>query len=137
MKGIPKISETEWEVMRVVWDHHPLTAAEVIQRLTEREPSWHPKTVRTLLGRLVHKRALKYEAQGRAYVYEPGVSESECIAAASESFLDRVFGGSLKPMLAHFVERQKLTREDLEELSDLLERGAQKRSKSGRKTWKR
>src|SRR6266581_3207351 len=131
MKAIPKISETEWEVMRVVWDHHPLSAAEVIERLVQSDPSWHPKTVRTLLGRLVRKKALKYEAQGRSYVYEPEVSESECVAAASESFLERVFGGSLKPMLAHFVERQKLTREDLQELSDLLERGMEKPAKRG------
>jgi len=122
--------------MRVIWDHRRLSAAQVTERLMKNDPSWHPKTVRTLLGRLLQKKALKYEAQGRAYLYEPAVSESECVASASESFLDRVFGGSLKPMLAHFVEQQKLTRKDLQELNDLLERGTQKSSKAGRKTWK-
>src|SRR5258708_40236645 len=121
MKAVPRISETEWEIMRVVWEHHPLTAAEVVERLAKRDPSWHPKTARTLLGRLVRKRAVRYEAQGRAYVYEPGMAESDCVAAESESFLERVFGGSLRPMLVHFAERQKLTREDLKELNDLLE----------------
>jgi len=121
MRKIPKISDTEWELMRVIWDRHPITAAEVIQSLSSADSSWHPKTVRTLLTRLVRKGAIHYEPCGRSYVYEPKVLESECVKAASESFVARVFGGSLKPMLAHFVEQQKLTRDDLEELNNLLD----------------
>lgn len=121
MKFVPRISDTEWEIMRVVWAKHPLTANEIIEQLAATDPDWHPKTVRTLLARLARKRALGYQAKGRTYVYSPLVSEPDCVATASESFLDRVFGGSLKPMLAHFVERQKLTREDMQELGKLLD----------------
>ena len=120
MKHIPRISDTEWEVMRVVWTHHPVTAADIIGRLAATDSTWHPKTVRTLLSRLVGKKALDYEPRGRAYVYKPRITEEECIAAASGSFLDRVFGGALRPMLAHFIEQRRLTREDLEELRALL-----------------
>ena len=121
MKTAPRISETEWEVMRVVWDRHPITAAEVIERLVRQDATWHPKTVRTLLARLVKKMALDYEAQGRLYVYEPRVSERDCVAAASDSFLGRVFGGSLKPMLAHFVQHRKLSRKEIGELKRILD----------------
>jgi len=121
MKSVPKISETEWEVMRVVWAGHPVTAAEIISRLTRQDPSWHPKTVRTLLGRLVRKKALAYEPQGRVYVYRPRVTERDSVAAASESFVDRVLGGSLKPMLAHFVQRRRMSRGEIEELKRVLE----------------
>jgi BlaI family penicillinase repressor len=121
MKPSPKISDTEWEIMRVVWSGHPLTAAEIITQLTTSDPSWHPKTARTLLARLVDKGALDYEAQGRAYVYRPRVTEAECIAAASGSFLERVFGGSLKPMLAHFIEQRRLTQQELDELRAMLD----------------
>ncbi len=127
MKGAPKISETEWEIMRVVWARYPVTAADILDELTRKDPSWHPKTARTLLARLAKKGALEYEPLGRVYVYKPKVSERECQASASRSFLDRVFGGSLKPMLAHFAEEKKLTREDLRELSELLERKAGKK----------
>ena len=132
MKAIPNISETEWEIMRVVWERHPVTAHEVIAELTRHDASWHPKTARTLLSRLVRKGALDYESRGRLYVYEPRVSETECVAAASESFLGRVFGGSLKPMLAHFVEQRKLTQQELRELRELLDREAKSKS-TGRK----
>jgi len=130
----PKISDTEWEVMRVVWARHPITAAEVIGHLAASDPSWHPKTVRTLLARLVQKRALDYEALGRSYVYEPLVTERECVAAASESFISRVFGGSLRPLLAHFVERQKLTAKDLEELQKLLEERRREGNREARRS---
>jgi BlaI family penicillinase repressor len=128
MKPAGKISETEWEIMRVIWARNPITASEIIEALSVRDESWHPKTTRTLLARLIKKKALASEPQGRAYVYKPRVTERECIASASESFLDRVFGGSLKPMLAYFAEQKKLTKQDLEELSELLEK------KRGRKS---
>jgi BlaI family penicillinase repressor len=121
MKTVPRISETEWEVMRAVWAGHPATATVIIERLSRADPSWHPKTAKTLLARLVQKKALDYEPQGRSYVYEPLVSERDCVAAASVSFLERVFGGSLKPLLAHFVESHRLTKKDLDELRELLE----------------
>jgi BlaI family penicillinase repressor len=107
--------------MRVIWAQHPITAAEIIPRLAAADPSWHPKTVRTLLARLVAKKALDYYARGRAYVYEPRVTEEESIAAASGSFVERVFGGALKPMLAHFIQHRRLTREELDELRALLD----------------
>jgi len=119
---LPRISETEWEVMRVVWAKHPATAAEIIERLAKTDPSWHPKTAKTLLARLVKKGALEYELRGRAYLYEPLVSEQECVTEASASFLERVFGGALRPMLAHFVEHRKLSPEELRELERLLAR---------------
>ena len=121
MKRIPKISDTEWEIMRIVWAQHPVTAADIIARLTAADSSWHPKTARTLLARLVEKKALDYEERGRVYVYEPRVTEAECVAAASGSFVERVFGGSLKPMLAQFIEQQQLTRAELDELRRLLD----------------
>src|SRR4051812_14825736 len=113
MKSTPRISDTEWEIMRIVWAHHPLTAADIISRLSAADSSWHPKTARTLLARLTEKKALGYEPKGRSYVYTPLVSEAECVAAASGSFVQRVFGGSLKPMLLHFVEQRRISREDL------------------------
>jgi BlaI family penicillinase repressor len=122
MPTIPRISETEWELMRVVWARSPLTAADIIAQLTAADPTWHPKTVRTLLNRLVKKKALGHRPEGRAYVYRPLVTEPDCAGAASDSFLDRVFGGSLRPMLAHFVEHRKLSPTELRELRKLLEK---------------
>ena len=121
MKNVPKISETEWEVMKVLWAEAPLSAEQIIEKLAAQD-DWHPKTAKTLLNRLVKKKALGFEKDGRAYLYHPLVKEAECVKAASDSFLDRVFGGSLTPMLAHFVERKKMSPEQIRELKRLLAR---------------
>jgi len=120
MKTIPRISETEWEVMKVVWAQAPCSAGQIIEVLTGQDPTWHPKTIKAFLNRLVKKNALGFSTEGRAYLYRPLVKEEDCVNAASESFLDRVFGGSLKPMLAHFVGRKRLSEEELRELRRLL-----------------
>lgn len=116
---MPRISETEWEIMKICWSRHPLSAQEIIEALSARD-EWHPKTVKTLLNRLVKKRALGFKKQGRAYLYQPLVAEQDCVAAESESFLDRVFGGSLHPMLAHFVQSKKLSATEIQKLKRLL-----------------
>lgn len=120
MKTPPRITETEWEILRAVWAGHPVTATEIVARLVQADPTWHPKTTRALLNRLVQKGTLKFDRDGRVLRYSPVYTERECIAAASESFLERVFGGSLRPMLAFFVEQSRLSHEDVEELKELL-----------------
>jgi BlaI family penicillinase repressor len=121
MKKIPRISETEWEVMKVVWEKAPCSAGQIIAALHQHDVAWHPKTVKAFLTRLVKKKALGFKLDGRAYLYHPLVRQSECAEAASVSFLERVFGGSFQPMLAHFVARKRLSREEIRELKKLLE----------------
>lgn len=121
MNKTPCISETEWEVMKVCWARSPITAQEIIDTLCAQD-DWHPKTVKTLLNRLIKKRALGFKKEGRAYLYRPLVAEKECVTAESQSFLDRVFGGSLKPMLVHFAESRKLAPDEIAELKRLLKK---------------
>jgi BlaI family penicillinase repressor len=120
MKKTPRISETEWEVMKVVWSQSPCSAGEIIEALKRIDPSWHPRTAKAFINRLVKKKVLGFSKEGRAYMYRPLLRREECVDAASESFLERVFGGSLKPMLAHFVERDKLSPDEIRELRNLL-----------------
>lgn len=124
MSTLPRISETEWELMKIVWARSPLTARQIVGKLIAQDPTWHPKTARTLIDRLVKKQALACRKDGRVCTFRPLVTEKECVAAVSESFLDRVFGGSLQPLLAHFVERDNLTPDEIRELQRLLNRKA-------------
>jgi BlaI family penicillinase repressor len=118
----PRIAEAEWKVMRVLWaDPRPKPAYDVIQELAA-TASWSPKTVKTLLNRLVKKGAVGYRKYKNLYLYYPVVAEADCLAQESESFLERCFGGSLQPMLAHFVEHHGLSRAQIEELKRILDR---------------
>lgn len=119
MKNPPSISDAEWDVMKVIWKHTPCSAQTVIDAL--RGPTgWSDGTIKTLLNRLVKKGALRFEKAGRAYTYFAAATEADCRAAETESFLDRVFDGSLSPLIAHFAKARRLDKRDLEELEALV-----------------
>ena len=119
MKRHPRISPAEWQVMKVIWAGSPVLASEVIARLCAGQ-KWHSKTIRTLLARLVKKRAIGFQKQGRAYLYRPMVKKADCVRAEGQLFLDRIFGGALVPMLAHFLEDREISDSEKRELRLLL-----------------
>jgi BlaI family transcriptional regulator, penicillinase repressor len=119
-KPIPRISEAEWVVMKRLWAASPATANTVVESLAG-ETDWNPKTIRTLLTRLVQKKALGYKKDGREYLYYPLVKEDACVRAESRSFLQRVYGGALKPMLAAFLESENLSADEIAELKRILD----------------
>ena len=121
-----KISAAEWEVMKVIWKQAPCSAQVVIEQLAKAQ-EWEPATIKTLLNRLVTKGALRFEKEGRAYVYFPEATEEDCCASEASSFLDRVFGGALTPFLAHFAKSGKqLSAADLAELEKILKQSRKK-----------
>ena len=124
MKKLPKISESEWLVMRVLWKTSPLTANEIVEKLSGKT-KWKPKTIKTLITRLMNKGAIKFEKEGRLYRYRPAVSKEECVRMERRSFIRRVYGGINRPMLAAFLEEAKLSAEDISELKKILEQKAE------------
>jgi BlaI family penicillinase repressor len=118
MSDVPHISDAEWEVMRVAWRKGALTAQEAVQELEHRQ--WSPRTVKTLLNRLVKKGALSTEERGRAYLYRPSVRQQDCVRRESQSFLERVFAGATAPLLVHFVRSGKLSADEVDELKRIL-----------------
>lgn len=122
---IPRISSAEWEVMNVVWERSPLTAAEVFAGLPA-DHDWKQKTVNTFLARLAEKGALKVTKKDGVNLYAPRVRREECVASESESFLQRVYRGAAGPLLLHFCQQESLSEEEIDELQKLL------RQKKGR-----
>ena len=119
MRSLPKISNSEWHIMRVFWENSPLTANQVIDALSD-ATHWKSRTVKTLINRLVKKGALDYEADGRTYLYSAKVQEEDCVRSESKSFLNRTFAGALMPMLLHFIEDESLSEKDIDELIGVL-----------------
>lgn len=115
------ITEAEWQVMKVLWKNSFCHASEVIEVL-EKTTGWRPTTVKTLLGRLVKKKAVTFRKENNAYIYTPTVSEGECLEAESESFLNRLFDGSCNLMVSRLIDANKLSGEDIKELRTLLDK---------------
>ena len=120
MKKTPQISEAERIVMQILWSEGPLTANEIIAKLNGKV-TWNPRTIRTLINRLLNKHGVDFDKEGKEYRYFPTVTEKQCIKHERISFLRRVYGGATKPMIAAFIEDAKLSRNDVAELKVMLE----------------
>lgn len=120
MKKLPQISEAEYEVMKIVWANAPISTSQVVEKLTA-VSSWSPKTIQTMLLRLVKKGALANEKEGRVFIYTPLVVEEEYRASASHKFLDRFYGGNLNSMVLNFVKEDQLSPQEIEELKAILD----------------
>lgn len=114
-----RISDAEHAVMEVLWDDSPLTAQDVAERVDPAR-GWSAATVKTLLGRLLAKEAVRHEVDGRRYLYTPAVQREDYVAGESRRLIDRLFGGRLTPLVAHLAERDALTEQDITEIEALL-----------------
>lgn len=117
---VPKISDAEWEVLRVIWEREPVTARGVLSEIPP-ERDWSEPTVKTLINRLVKKGVLEFEIDGRRYLYRAKLGRDEVVRQESRSFVDRVFGGSARPLVAHFLEEGEFDADEIAELRRLLD----------------
>lgn len=123
-KDVPpprSLSDSEWEVMKVLWEHGPLAARNVYAHLAGAQP-WAHGTVKTLLRRMVQKRWLSYTRVGNSFLYRSAVPRRKGLRAAVRQFSERVLGGALSPFVAYYAEEKRLTPEDVAELEKLLKR---------------
>ena len=109
------IREAEWEIMRVVWAHQTVTSREVIDTL-DNKMNWKQSTIKTLIGRLVEKEALKTEKDGRKFLYSANISENETVRSFSEDILGRVCQKDNGRVIQQLVEKSVLSQEDIEQL---------------------
>lgn len=124
MKQI-SLSDNEWKLMGRLWERSPRTITELTADLRE-ETGWSKNTIITRLSRLEAKGAVRHEEGGRAKAYYPAVDRETAARAETESFLGKVYGGSLGLLVSAMVESRALTEEDLAELSAILEKGGEK-----------
>jgi BlaI family penicillinase repressor len=114
-----KISGAESVVMAALWKRDPLTAEEIGAEVAAGQ-GWSEATVKTLVNRLLKKKAIAATRDGRRFLYRPLVARSAYVQAESQGLLDRLFDGRLAPMVSHFSQNQALSAEDIAELRRLL-----------------
>jgi BlaI family penicillinase repressor len=114
------ISDAESRVMEALWQQAPQTSEIIVASLLQ-PTGWHEKTIKTLLNRLLGKGAVSAQKDGRRYLYSPVLRREEWQQLESRSLLDRVFGGKVAPLLAHFSQHEKLSTKDVAELRKLID----------------
>jgi BlaI family penicillinase repressor len=118
---VMRISEAESIVMEALWRREGAQSAEDIVAATAAAQGWQEATVKTLLNRLLKKRAIAAERDGRRYLYRALLKRADYVHVESKSLLDRLYGGRIAPLVAHFSERSKLSRKDIAEIRALIE----------------
>lgn len=113
------ISEAEATIMDVLWHSAPRTAEDILAEVGPAQ-QWQEGTVKSLLNRLLKKKAVKAERDGRRYLYTPLLSREKYVSQESKGLLDRLFDGRVAPLVAHFSEQRKLSKKDIAELRKLL-----------------
>ena len=114
------LTQAEWSVMECLWEGGPLTGRQVTQRM-ETRCGWSRSTTLTLLSRLEHKGALKSMApESGPKVFSPLLGREDAALRETEDFLSRVYQGSLSLMVSSLTKKQALSREDLDQLQELL-----------------
>ena len=115
------LSDGEWKLMNRLWDDAPRTITELVAALRE-ETGWSKNTVITMLGRLEAKGAVRHEEGQRAKLYYPVTDREDAARTETESFLDKVYGGSLGLMMSAMVDSRALSEADIAELSAILDK---------------
>lgn len=114
-----KITDAEWEVMRVVWTNNKVTSKEISQVL-ERKKGWKSATTKTFIGRLVKKGMLNTEKEGKRYLYTASVNEDESIKSATSELFELVCNKEVGKTLAELISDATLSHKDIELLEEVL-----------------
>jgi BlaI family transcriptional regulator, penicillinase repressor len=114
-----RISSAESVVMEVLWRKSPLSAEEIVAKIGS-DQDWSDKTVKTLLNRLLTKKAVSAARDGRRYLYAPSIKREAYVRAESRNLLDRLFDGRLAPLVSHFADTRQLSKDDIAELKRLV-----------------
>jgi len=114
-----RISTAESVVMEVLWRASPLAAEDIVAEVAEPQ-GWSEATVKTLINRLLTKKAIGARKDGRRYLYRPLVERSQYVSQESQGLLDRLFDGRVAPLVSHFSRTSKLSPEDIAELKRLI-----------------
>ena len=115
-----RLSEAEWYVMEALWSEgQPLTAIEIAERVPA-DRDWSLATVKSLLSRLLAKRAVEPKKDGRRFLYSPAFEREPYVADESRRFVRRLFDGKLSPLFARLAEQEALDEEDIARIEAIL-----------------
>ena len=115
-----KLTDAEWQLMNALWKDHPATARQIEEHLPP-QVNWAYTTIKTMLNRLVDKRAINERKQGKTSVYEPVITQDKAQRSAFRSLLDQAFEGAMGPLVHCLVEEKQLTAGQRRTLIEILE----------------
>lgn len=120
-----KISDAEWVVIKVLWEHPLSTSTMIIENLNS-STDWKPKTIHSLIDRLVKKGAIGINKDDSQFKFYPLVKKEDCVMEESKSFIKKVYDGSLNLMVSNFIKNGAISENEIEDLRKLLDENIKK-----------
>jgi predicted transcriptional regulator len=114
-----RISAAESQIMQALWANGPMGAEEIVREVGGAQ-SWGEATVKTLINRLLKKKAIASEREAGRAKYRPLLTREDYVTGESQGLLDRLFGGEVAPLVAHYAKHRPLSPEELERLKSLI-----------------
>lgn len=123
-KQIPRITNSELEVMKLLWSNDSPVPSSLIVSILETEQNWNKSTILTLITRLAEKGAIRIDGkQSRSFCYVPAVSEKEYTKNETRHFIQRLYGGRVRKLFAALCDDEELNDEEIEKLRQILKNG--------------
>ena len=121
------LTPTEWHLMECLWEHFPRTGREAVEDLIKRA-GWSRSTTLTMLRRMTEKGLIHCDEAGGIKVYTPAIPREEAVLHETDSFLSRVFQGSVSAMVSAMTHKQKLSRAEIDALYDIIRHAEEEQS---------
>lgn len=115
------LTPTEWHLMECLWENAPRTGREAVEHMKEHR-GWSRSTTLTMLRRMTEKGFIECRENGEVRTYYPNIRREEAVSRETESFLDRVYHGSIGLMMSSITKKQNLTKEEIDHLYAILDR---------------
>lgn len=125
MKQEIRVTNSEWYLMNCLWEEHPRTLMQMVPVLKERI-GWSKSTSATMVRRMAEKGLIGYEERGKTKYFFPKVKKEDVVVQETRDFLQRIYDGSIGMMMSALVRQNDLSKEDIQELQEILKEAEEK-----------
>ena len=123
-----RVTNSEWYVMSCLWEENPRTLMQLVPILKERV-GWSKSTCATMVRRMAEKKLIGYKEEGKTKYFFPKVRKEEVVVQETRDFLQRIYDGSIGMMMTALVQQNDLSKEDIQELQEILKAAEQESDK--------
>lgn len=132
MKQEIRVTNSEWYLMNCLWEDHPRSLMQLVPLLKE-QVGWSKSTCATMVRRMTEKGLIRYEEQGKTKFFYPNVKKEDVVVQETRDFLQRIYDGSIGMMMSALVRQNDLSREDIQELQEILKTAENRADRDGKK----
>lgn len=132
MKQEIRVTNSEWYLMNCLWEENPRSLMQLVPLLKE-QVGWSKSTCATMVRRMTEKDLIRYEEKGKTKYFYPNVKKEDVVVQETRDFLQRIYDGSIGMMMSALVRQNDLSREDIQELQEILKTAENRADQDGKK----